>query len=158
MLGVFEQEAFGQHGDILMKTWLCRAFTSVAFVCGATIQKYMRGLRVPSKCKSLFSISAPASLQRHVSLRCSSTGGKSCLYSRNWGLMDTRRETACNSGNFHSSDGMKFISSLVLAVVFSYLGLLCLCYLENVEGPVSMQTSWWSLSVSSERIICPAAG
>lgn len=74
MLGVFEQEAFGQHGDILMKTEPCRAFTSVAFVCGATIQKSMRGLRVPSKCKSLFPISAPASLQRHVSLRCSSTG------------------------------------------------------------------------------------
>lgn len=72
--------------------------------------------------------------------------------------MDTRREIACNSGNFHSLDGMKFISSLVLAVVFSYLELLCLCCLENVEGPVSMQTSWWSLSVSSERIICPAAG
>lgn len=29
MLGIFEQEAFGQHGDILRKTGPCQAFTPV---------------------------------------------------------------------------------------------------------------------------------
>lgn len=142
-------------------------------VCGTTVQKNLRGFRVPSEWKCLFS-SHLVNLQSHVSLAFSSTEknkksrpcskasivqfsqerdgckmGQIFLETMGWWAWEGRWHVTMEISGFLRWSENGAIAGFCSGFVFPGVAV---CYLENARDqvrftPVSMQMFRWSLSI-----------